>query len=135
MSFNNDFVECNYINSNFTIKVKTALPNNDEEWNSFMTHLANFYMACDKGTFKFGLLVDIRNLGMLQMKYYKEFINFFDNNKHITEKHLIATSIVSSNSVLINIINGFLMLYDTVKPLKIVDSEDKAVEFINKNKN
>lgn len=133
MSFENDFVKLTFNKETLRVHVliKKELPNNDEEFEDFLTYFDNFYQACDKINQKIILFYDIRELGMLKYEQYNKWTELFKKNEQISIKYLICSSILCSNSIITNVINTLLFFYKNTKPVKIFTSEEDAIDFIN----
>ena len=130
MSFENDFVNC-YLNEKiFYIVVKKKLPDTDEEFEVLMNHIDNFYKACELSKTKVGMIMDTRLLGLLEMKYYQKFADYFSNNKEMCQKCIIASCIISDSSLITTLVNTFLKLYQSVRPVRLEYTIDKGLEFI-----
>ena len=133
MSFENDFVKLTFNNETLRVHVliKKELPNNNEEFEDFLTYFDNFYQACDKINQKIILFYDLRELGMLKYEQYNKWTELFKKNEQISIKYLICSSILCSNSIITNVINTLLLFYKNTKPVKIFTSEEDAIDFIN----
>ena len=133
MSFENDFVKLTFNKETLRVHVliKKELPNNDEEFEDFLTYFDNFYQACDKINQKIILFYDLRELGMLKYEQYNKWTELFKKNEQISIKYLICSSILCSNSIITNVINTLLFFYKNTKPVKIFTSEEDAIDFIN----
>ena len=133
MSFENDFVKLTFNKETLRVHVliKKELPNNDEEFEDFLTYFDNFYQACDKINQKIILFYDLRELGMLKYEQYNKWTELFKKNEQISIKYLICSSILCSSSIITNVINTLLFFYKNTKPVKIFTSEEDAIDFIN----
>ena len=133
MSFENDFVKLTFNKETLRVHVliKKELPNNNEEFEDFLTYFDNFYQACDKINQKIILFYDLRELGMLKYEQYNKWTELFKKNEQISIKYLICSSILCSNSIITNVINTLLLFYKNTKPVKIFTSEEDAIDFIN----
>ena len=136
MSFENSFFKILFDNDTqiLNITVKTECPLVEQELNELIDSLTTFYKACNHINKKFAILFDLRNLGILTIDYYKKFITFFKSHEEISKKCLICSSIICNNIIINNIINGILLFYKNVKPIKIVDNYSDGLEYINSNK-
>lgn len=135
MSYENEFVTCSIENKNFHIYVKKNLPANDEEFNGLMNHIDNFYQACIKSNTRVGMILDAKNLGLLDTKYYQTFADYFSSRKEMCEKCIIASCIICDNSLISTLVNAFLILYKSVRPVRIETTLEAGLQFIEKNKN
>jgi hypothetical protein len=133
MSFENDFVKLTFNKETLRVHVliKKELPNNNEEFEDFLTYFDNFYQACDKINQKIILFYDLRELGMLKYEQYNKWTELFKKNEQISIKYLICSSILCSSSIITNVINTLLLFYKNTKPVKIFTSEEDAIDFIN----
>tara|TARA_B100001123_G_C15127189_1_gene953801 strand:+ start:493 stop:909 length:417 start_codon:yes stop_codon:yes gene_type:complete len=136
MSFENSFFKILFDNDTqiLNIIVKAEYPLVEQELNQLIDSLTIFYEACNHINKKFAILFDLRNLGILTIDYYKKFITFFKSHEEISEKCLICSSIICNNYIINNIINRILLFYKNIRPIKIVDNDSDALEFINSNK-
>tara|TARA_B100001248_G_scaffold260358_1_gene248369 strand:+ start:1743 stop:2156 length:414 start_codon:yes stop_codon:yes gene_type:complete len=135
MSFENDFVNF-YFDKNTlyaNIIAKKSLPANDKEFDEFLTFFSNFYQACNQINQRFVLFYDLSELGVLKFEQYNKWTNLFKEYEQITVKCLICSSIITSNSIIANVINTLLKLYDNKKPVKVVTTKEDAIFFINEN--
>ena len=135
MSFENDFVKFEFDKNTLYAKViaKKSLPDNDAEFDDFLTYFGNFYQACNQIDQRFILLYDLTELGLLKYEQYNKWTKLFKDYEAITIKCLICSSIICSNSLIAEVINTLLKLYDNQKPIKIVTNEADAILFINEN--
>lgn len=133
MSYSNDFINCYLKEGNFYLIVKKAHPT-DEEFKGLMEHLDLFYKACAIKKTKVGMIIDSHELGMIDYKYAHGFSNFFKTNEDMTKNCIIASSIICENSIISGLVNAFLSLYQSVRPVKITPNLSEAIEYINQNK-
>ena len=102
-----------------------------DEFNNFIIQLENFYEACFQSNTQFYLLIDLNQVGMLPYTYIKQLSDFFINKKAYTFKLVICSSIIINNVAIRTLINGFFMIYTTIKPTKFVKTNEEAYEFYN----
>ena len=77
---------------------------------------------------------DLRNLGLLDKKYYLKLIDFFKENEIISQNFLIGTLVLSNNNIINGVINKFLYFYDNKRPIKITNNEEEGVKFLSEQK-
>jgi hypothetical protein len=82
---------------------------------------------------KFGFLFNIQKMGLVSINYMKEFTELMSSNGPLLEKYLYATSAIAQGTLLKNFFGIINTFYKTKKPLKIVDNEKEAFEFIEQN--
>ena len=133
MSFENNFTKIIYDKNSktLTISFKSESPLIDKEFQDVIDSMDVFYKGCEKSKNRFKLWFDVRNLGILNIDYYKRIINFFKENELISENYLIGTIIVSNNIIINTIINNILKLHENKRPLQITDSEQNGLDFLN----
>ena len=131
MSFQNDFVDCNIKNKIFYIHVKKSLPSNDTEFDGLMNHIDNFYKACEQSNVRVGMIIDVRNLGLLDMKYYQAFADYFSSKKEMSKKCLIASCIICDNAIITGLVNTFLKFYNSVRPVRLGSSIETGIKFVD----
>ena len=136
MSFENNFFKINFDKSNslLTIIAKNDLPLVDEEFDDLVKSLDVFYQGCEKNKVKFKMWFDLRNLGLLDKKYYLKLIDFFKENEIISQNFLIGTIVLSNNNIINGVINKFLYFYDNKRPIKITNNEEEGVKFLSEQK-
>ena len=81
------------------------------------------------------MIVDVRELGLIDTKYYQGFANYFSNQKEMSEKCLIASCIICDNSIISSLVNAFLKLYNSVRPVRLENNITSGIQFIENNKN
>lgn len=136
MSFENNFFKINFDKSNslLTIIAKNDLPLVDEEFDDLVKSLDVFYQGCEKNKVKFKMWFDLRNLGLLDKKYYLKLIEFFKEKEIISQNFLIGTIVLSNNNIINGVINKFLYFYDNKRPIKITNNEEEGVKFLSEQK-
>jgi len=130
MSYDNEFVNCCLRESNFYLNVKKAHPTEDE-FNGLLKHINNFYTACEMTNKKVGMIINAKELGLIDYKYADSFSSYFKKNEDIVKNCIIATSIICDNVVICNLVNAFLKIYKSIKPVKVLQTIEKGVDFIN----
>ena len=132
MIYSNDFVDIDYDKDKSIFKILTKKEYcSYEEFSNVIIQLENFYEACYRTKTKFYLFIDLNKVGILPMSYIKQISDFFISKKDYTYELVICTSIILNNSAIRNIINGFFMIYTTIKPTKFVKSHQEAYEFLD----
>ena len=127
-----------YLNTNnlhniiLFINFKKQLPENNE-WKETNNLIKLFYKNAENNNYKFSMIVDISNLGNIEFTKYNDWLELFNNLKEKTKKYIIKTCIITDSTILKNTINLFLMIYRPVRPMKILNNQNQALEFINNN--
>ena len=76
-----------------------------------MNHIKIFYEACKMSNKKVGMIIDVRELGLIEYKYAETFSSYFKKNEEIAKSCIIASSIICDNTIICNLVNAFLVLY------------------------
>ena len=127
-----------YLNTNnlhniiLFINFKKQLPENNE-WKETNNLIKLFYKNAENNNYKFSIIFDISNLGNIEFTKYNDWLELFNNLKEKTKKYIIKTCIITDSTILKNTINLFLMIYRPVRPMKILNNQNQALEFINNN--
>ena len=100
MSFENNFVVCKLENKTFYMIVKKSVPENDTEFDELMDHIKNFYKASEIANLSSGMIIDVREIGFLDMKYYQTFADYFSNNKEIIQNHFKPATLIHPTSII-----------------------------------
>tara|TARA_B100001094_G_scaffold293595_1_gene313567 strand:- start:3982 stop:4422 length:441 start_codon:yes stop_codon:yes gene_type:complete len=132
MLYTNDFVDIDYDKNKYILKIisKTECCSS-EDFTNFIQQLDNFYEACHKSHTQFYLFIDLNKVGMLPLSYIKQLSNFFISKKDYTLELVICSSIILNNSAIRTLINGFFMIYTTIKPMKFVKTDEEAYTFLD----
>lgn len=117
------------------VNVKTKKPQSEDIWKNTVNLMKSYYESAQKGNFRFSILFDLRKLGILPQRYYQEWANLFIESKKLTEKHILATCIITNNKILKASLNTFFMIYKTVRPFKFVSNLEDANQFLEKQSN
>lgn len=125
----NKFVIFNFENFILTVTILKEQPDEDE-WEFTKKIMISYYDSAVIGDFKFSILFDLRKLGILPVKYYKEWADLFIEKKELTEKHIHRTCVITENIIIRNSFNFFFMIYKTSRPFKFVDSVDDGGLFL-----
>ena len=80
---------------------------------------------------KVGMIINAKELGLIDYKYADSFSSYFKENEDIVKNCIIATSIICDNVVICNLVNALLKLYKSIKPVKVLQTMEKGVDFIN----
>ncbi len=132
MLYSNDFVDMDYDKDKSIFKILSKKEYcSSEEFSNFILQLENFYEACYKSKTQFYLFIDLDNIGMLPISYIKQLSDFFISKKDYTVELVICTSIILNNVTIRTLINGFFMIYTTIKPMKFVSSHKEGYEFLD----
>ena len=132
MLYTNDFVDIDYDKDKSILKIISKKEYcSSEEFANFITQLDNFYEACYKSKTLFYLFVNLNEVGMLPLSYIKQLSDFFMSKKQYTRDLVVCTSIILNNTAIKTLINGFFMIYTTIKPMKFVNNDEEAYEFID----
>lgn len=126
----NEFVEFKFQNYILSIKVLKPQPNNDE-WDFTKKTIISFYEAGLKGNYRFSLIFDLQNLGILETEKIKDWANLFISNRENTKKVIHKSTMITTNTLVRITLNVFLTMYQTSRPSKIVASYEEAIEFID----
>ena len=127
-----------YLNTNnldniiLFVNFKKQLPENNE-WKETNNLIKFFYKNAENNNYKFSMIFDISNLGNIEFTKYNDWLELFNNLKEKTKKYIIKTCIITDSTILKNTINLFLMIYKPVRPMKILNNQNEALEFINNN--
>ena len=127
-----------YLNTNnldniiLFVNFKKQLPENNE-WKETNNLIKFFYKNAENNNYKFSMIVDISNLGNIEFTKYNDWLELFNNLKEKTKKYIIKTCIITDSTILKNTINLFLIIYKPVRPMKILNNQNEALEFINNN--
>lgn len=131
MIYSNDFIKFELI-ENKTIILITVLKDipTQEEYTNFITQIDNIYEAFNNNKTNFSLLCDLTELGIIPMQYITELKDCFITKRDIINNYQNSTSIITTGVFVKTILNGFLTIYTTIKPVKFVNTMDEALEFI-----
>jgi len=127
-----------YLNTNnldniiLFVNFKKQLPENNE-WKETNNLIKFFYKNAENNNYKFSMIFDISNLGNIEFTKYNDWLELFNNLKEKTKKYIIKTCIITDSTILKNTINLFLIIYKPVRPMKILNNQNEALEFINNN--
>ena len=100
-----------------------------EEFDQLINQFNNFFDACYENKTNFYFLCDVSKMGYIPLSYIKEIGLFFSSKRKKIEEHLNCTGIILNNVAVRTIINGFFMIYTSIKPVKFVKSEEEAYNF------
>jgi hypothetical protein len=126
----NDFVEYKFENYILNIKILKPQPT-DEEWEFTKKTIIGFYEAALQKQYRFSLIFDLNNLGILDTNKIKEWANLFIQNKENTKKVINKSTMITNNTLVRITLNLFLTMYQTSRPSKLVGTYQEALEFIN----
>jgi hypothetical protein len=127
----NDFIEYKFQNYILTITVLKPQPTN-EEWEFTKSTIISFYEAALKGNYRFSLIFDLQNLGILDTVKIKEWANLFIQNRENSKKVINKSTMITNNTLVRITLNVFLSMYQTSRPSLIVASHKEAMEFLEK---
>ena len=101
----------------------------DEEWHSLMQTVQDYYNHADCNGIEFRIIFDVRSMESVPISHGLQWIELFQKNRHITEKCVICTSMITSNKLVRDGVNFFLKFYSPIKPFKIFTDSKDAKEF------
>ena len=127
----NDFVMFKFENKILLIQVKEKGVPTDEEWEFTKNIIMEFYKIALEQNFRFSLVFDLGNLGMMPVAKLKEWAQLFKDNRDTTKKIIHKTAMITSNSLIRLTLNMFLNMYKTSRPSKIVASFQDAILFVS----
>lgn len=127
----NDFVKFEFQNHILTVTILKSQPEEDE-WEYTKKIMISYYDSAVIGNFKFSILFDLRKLGILSVKYYKEWADLFIEKRELTEKHINKSCVLTDNIIIKNSFNFFFMIYKTSRPFKFIDSIEDGDKFLKK---
>jgi len=80
----------------------------------------------------FGSIYNLSNLGSIEIKHMHMFATFMKSIAAKTDRQVYAISIIIKSSIVISLLNTFLVLYNNSRPIKIVNNIKDAKLFIKK---
>lgn len=131
--FSNNFLTINKINEEkisylyFETLKDTPTIN---EWQQIYDFIVNLYTDYDKQCIVVALIFNLNKLIYLSPNMLKQWALFFIKNIDITNRIIIASSIILENSIIKHFLNTFFSVYNPVKPIKFVKSREDAILFI-----
>ena len=126
----NNFIRIRICNFNILyFKTLTDSPT-EEEWKSANEMVNLWYDHCEKKNIKVGLLFNLNSLTFLEPQYYIDWAEQFKKNAHRTEKYVIGSALIIKNVIIRYFINIFFLLYNPIKPIKLVKNRTEGIEFI-----
>lgn len=130
----NDFVSVKYFNNIVFVQINKDTPTT-EEIEETKNILRAYYELLDSNDTMFGMIFNIVKLGVPSTEVCIDWAEFMDSIKEVTVRRVVATAIISENVILNGVLNTFLYtMYKVVKPVKLTDNIDVAVEFINEHR-
>lgn len=112
------------------VTVQRAAPLNDAEWEGTIRNMTAFYDSAEQGGYRFSLVLDFRQMGVLSPHYAQELASLFLKRKEQTRKCVVATAIITSNLIVKTSLNLFFALYSPVRPMSMVDNVEAALAFV-----
>ena len=101
------------------------------QWVFTMEEVKEGLERCKAKGKRFGFIMDVRQLGMLSIKYTKEFVYLMESYSELFMAHLIGSSIYShKNSILDLLFSIVKQFYNTKKPLKFVYTKEDTYLFL-----
>lgn len=100
------------------------------EWQQIYDFIVNLYTDYDKKCITVALVFNLSKLIYLSPNMLKQWSSFFIQNIDITNRIIIASSIILENSIIKHFLNVFFSIYNPVKPMKFVKSREEAILFI-----
>ena len=128
--YENRFIKFQYDNekSVFRVIVLEETPTR-EEFDQLINQFNNFFDACYKNKTYFYFYCDVSKIGYIPLSYIKEIGLFFVSKKEEIEGYLNCSGIILNSVTVRTIINGFFMIYTTIKPVKFIKSHEEAYNF------
>ena len=114
------------------ITIKKSQPN-DKEWLETINLTKSFYELSKINNYNFSIIFDLRLMGILSYNRIKEWSDLFIKYKDNTKKYVTCSSIITNSFIIKNSLNIFFSIYTTVKPMKMVDNLNDALNFIKEN--
>jgi len=134
--FSNNFLTINYNESNedynfnyLYFQIQKGTPT-QFEWQEVLEFIIDLYCNYDQHCLTVGLIFNLNKLIYLSPKMLKQWSIFFIENTHVTNRIIIASSIILEKSIIKHFLNIFFTVYNPIKPLKFVKSEENAIQFI-----
>lgn len=122
VELNNNILTCKIIND-YSITQK--------DYEEFIEVLDNTYQAYLIENKTFSLLLDVRNFKTIPpITDIMAVINFFKNNREKTMKVLCGTSVITDNKLVIQLFDLIFSLYESIKPIKMLKTDEEALRFI-----
>ena len=112
------------------VTVQRAAPLDDAEWEGTIRNMTAFYDSAEQGGYRFSLVLDFRQMGVLSPHYAQEWASLFLKRKEQTRKCVVATAIITSNLIVKTSLNLFFALYSPVRPMSMVDNVEAARAFV-----
>ena len=125
----NDFVIFNLTKPILLIRVKKETPST-AEWQWTKETMVSYYKSLEIAKSKISIIFDLKRLGLMDVSIFKEWADLFIEYKSYTEKYIHRTSIITESTIIKTSLNFFFMIYTTVRPMKMVDNEKEANEFV-----
>ena len=125
----NDFVIFNLTKPILLIRVKKETPST-AEWQWTKQTMVSYYKSLEIAKSKISIIFDLKRLGLMDVSIFKEWADLFIEYKSYTEKYIHRTSIITESTIIKTSLNFFFMSYTTVRPMKMVDNEKEANEFV-----
>ncbi len=101
-----------------------------DEWQQIYDFIVNLYTDYDKQCIVVALIFNLNKLIYLSPHMLKQWASFFVQNIDITNRIIIASSIILENSIIKHFLNTFFSVYNPIKPIKFVKSRIDAILFI-----
>jgi hypothetical protein len=101
--------------------------NDSVKFNELLSDWSQFYVKSSKEKIKFRLIVNVREMGKMDLKYILGIGQFLKKCKALTEKWMEKTAIlVEKNSVVQTILDTVFFVYTPVRPFKVFNDIQKA---------
>jgi hypothetical protein len=105
-------------------------PESEEEMNDYIQEWKDLYNSAMMDDVRFKLIIDIRELDIVQVKYIKMMANFLIKIKPLTEKWMDRTGILVSRESIKMIISLVLQFYEAVRPYKVFNDAEECFSWI-----
>ena len=102
----------------------------DEKFNDFLKDWSELYVKSSNEKSRFRLIINIKEIGKVDMKYIIGIGQFLKKCKILTETWMERTAIlVKENSFIKTALNTVFMIYKPVRPFKIFTNPEDAIKW------
>ena len=97
------------------------------QFNNLLSDWSKLYIRSSEENIRFRMIVNISNMGKVDLKYIIGIGQFLKKCKVLTEKWMEKTAIlVKKNSIIKTILDTVFMVYSPVRPFKVFNEIEKA---------